>query len=287
MSGMIGDNTQTIDYAREESERLQRDYAELARTAQSLFDEAAEVPDVIEVEHKSAVVELIKRIRDVTKRVTGIHELEKLPHLRRGQGVDNFFFGLHDSLMRRDKKNRPGIGDTLNQRLTELDVRLLAEENERRRLAAEEAARIARAKAEAEAKAAREADEKRLAAERARLAETRAAKQEAAAEAERAASAAIVEAKVAEAAAEEAHVATLSRPADIMRQRTAAGTLSTMQQETFAEIEDPALLDAIRLWTFVTFEAKQKALNGWARSTDWREQMPGARVGRRPKSQVR
>jgi hypothetical protein len=284
---MIGDNTQTIDYAREESERLQRDYAELVRTAESLFDEAAEVPDVLQVEHKSAVVELIKRIRDATKRVTGIHELEKLPHLRRGQGCDNFFFGLHDSLMRRDKKNRPGIGDTLNQRLTELDVRLLAEENERRRLAAEEAARIARVKAEAEARMAREAEKERLAAERARLAETRQAKAAVAAAAEEAASKAAVESKVAEAAAEEAHVATLSRPADIMRQRTSSGTLSTMQQEVYSEIEDQALLDRDKLWTFVPFSAKQRALNGWARSTDWREQMPGARVGRRPKSQVR
>ena len=60
-----------------------------------------------------------------------------------------------------------------------------------------------------------------------------------------------------------------------------------MQQETYAEIEDAGKLDVSKLWMFVPFDAKQKALNAWARSTDWREPMAGARVGRRPKSQVR
>jgi hypothetical protein len=285
---VIGSNTpDAIDYAKEESERLQRDYAELARTAETLEAEAADVTGITNPEEKGVVVNLIKRIRDVSKRADGLRELEKQPHYRRGQGVDQFFFGLIDRLTKRDRKNRDGIGDSLGKMLTEYDTRILAEEQERRRLEAEAAERVAAAKRAEEARLAAAAEEARLAAERARKPETAAVKEQAAQQAEQAAGAATVEAKVAEAAAEQAHVDTLSRPADIMRTRTSAGTLSTMQQETYAEIEKAELLDKEKLWMFVPFDAKQKALNAWARSTDWREPMTGARIGRRPKSTVR
>jgi hypothetical protein len=284
----IGSNTpDAIDYAKEETERLQRDYADLAATAEQLEAEESEITAIKIPEEKETVVNLIKRIRDVKVRALGLHELEKQPHLRRGQGTDNFFFGIVDRLLKRDKKNRDGAGDRLGKILTDYDTRILAEEQERRRLEAEAAERVAAARRAEEARLAAEAEVARLAAERARKPETAAVKEQAAQQAEQAAGAATVEAKVAEAAAEEAHVATLSRPADIMRTRTSAGTLSTMQQETYAEIENPSMLRSDKLWAFVPFEAKQKALNAWARSTDWREPMPGARVGRRPKSQVR
>lgn len=285
---MIGSNTpDAIDYAREETIRLAGDYAELAKTVEALTAEADAFPDEITLDHKEAVVDLIKRIRDAKVRIDGLHDLEKQPHLRRGQGVDQFFFGLWDRLLKRDRKNRDGIGDSLNAKLTALDVRILAEEQARRRREAEETARIDRLKQEAAAKAAREAEERRLAAERAKLPETREAKGQAAQAAEAASDAARVEATVSSAAAEEAYVETLSRPADIMRTRTAGGTLSTMQQETFAEIEDPTLLDPAKLWAFVKFDAKQTALNQWAKSTDYRVPMAGAKIGRRPKSAVR
>ncbi len=42
-----------------------------------------------------------------------------------------------------------------------------------------------------------------------------------------------------------------------------------------------------KLWPFIKFDAKQVALNQWAKSTDYREPMVGAKIGRRPKSAVR
>jgi len=285
---VIGSNTpDAVDYAKQESERLRSEYAALETTVTGLVDEADSIEEITDDPKKAYVVDLIKNIRDAKTRIEGLHGLEKQPHLRRGQGVDQFFFGLWDRLAKRDKKNRDGAADRLGKMLTEYDVRKLAEENERRRKEAEEAARIEAARLAEQRRLEAIAEEARLKAERARTEATTKAKAEEARKAEEAASAARVAATVATAKAEETHVATLSGPADIMRARTDTGTLSTMAQETYAEIENPGLLDMTKLWGFVPFEAKQKALNAWARSTDWREPMPGAKVGRRPKSTVR
>jgi hypothetical protein len=285
----IGDNLpDPIDYAKDETGRLQADYAETARMVDSLLDEFEEMPEVIEeTSQKGSVASLIKRMRDTAKRIDGLRELEKTPHFRRGQGCDQFFNGLLDRLSRREKKNRPGAADILQQRLTDYDTKLLLAEQERRRKEAAEAARIARARAEAEAKAAREAEETRLAAERARLVETKAAKQAAATMAQEAASAAAIEAAVAADQAEAAYIETLARPADIMRTRGADGTLTTMARENYAEIEDATKLDMAVLWPFIALAAKERALALWARSTGHRQQMAGARIGDRPKSVVR
>lgn len=284
----IGNNTpDAIDYAKLETDRLRRDYADLLTTVDDLKALADEIPDEITVEDKETVIDLVKRGRDVKVRVEGLHGLEKQPHLRRGQGADQFFFGLWDRLMKRDKKNRDGFVDELLAKLTALDVRLLAEEQARLQREAEAAARAeAKLREEAEA-AAKVAEDARLAAERARKPETTAAKQEIAGAAEAVADAAVVDVTVAAAVAETAYVKTLARPADIMRTRTASGTLGTMAQMTYAEIEDAAKLDMAKLWPYIPFAAKETALNAWARGTNHNEQMPGAKIGRRPKSQVR
>jgi hypothetical protein len=278
----------SIDYAKAEVERLQGEYAETARVVDSLLEEFEDLPDEIADDaEKGVVASLIKRMRDTTKRIDGLRELEKMPYFRRGQGVDQFFNGLFDRLTRREKRNRPGADDVLQQRLTDYDTKLLLAEQERRRKEAAEAARIAREKQEAEAKAAREAEERRLAAERARLPETRETKQEAAAAAEEVASAARIEAAVATDQAEAAYVDTLARPADIMRNRGADGTLTTMAREFYAEVEDAAKLDKDALWPFISLDAKEKALRQWAKNTGHRQQMAGAKIGDRPKSVVR
>jgi hypothetical protein len=284
----IGSNTpDAIDYAKEETDRLKIDYADLTTAAEAAEAEEASIEGIAGPDDKEKVVDLIKRIRDIKVRALGLHELEKQPHLRRGQGTDNFFFGIVDRLLKRAKNNLDGAGDRLGKMLTDYDVRVLAEENERRRKAKEEADRIA-AKAEAERiEKERVAEEARLAAERARKPETTAAKETVAEQKEVEAGSARVEEAVAQNAAEIAHVETLARPADIMRSRTSTGTLATMQQETYAEIETVGELDSAKLWGYVPFAEKEKALRAWAKSTDYREPMAGAKIGRRPKSTVR
>ncbi len=283
-----GDNTQAIDYAGEETKRLLRDYADFDTNVAELLEEAAKVTvPIADDAEKGTVVDLIKRLRDMGKRLAGIHEVEKQPHYRRGQAVDQFFFGLIDTLAKREKRNRNGAADTLGEALTAYDVRKLAEEQERRRLELEAAEREAARLRKIEEDKAREAEEARLAAERARKPETTAAKVEIADAAEQGASSARVETVVAEAAAEEKYVATLARPADIMRTRTAGGTMSTMAEVNYAEVVDATKLDMAKLWPFIKLEAKEQALRAWANNTGHREQMAGASIGKRPKSQVR
>lgn len=285
----MGDNTANApDYAKDEVERLQRDYGELVKTVDSLTAEAEVIPEAIpDDDVKGTVVDLIKRIRDAKVRVEAFHMAEKQPFLRRGQGVDQFFFGVWDRLMKRAKNNRDGIADVLLARLTAYDVRKLAEEQERRRKEAAEAERI-RVAAEAERiRLEQAAEEARLAAERARKPETTAAKTAAADVVEASASAARVEESVAASAAQQSYVDTLARPADIMRTRTAGGTLSTMATEPYANIVKVGDLDAVKLWAFVPFPEKEKALRAWAKATGHGEVMAGADIGRKPKSQVR
>jgi hypothetical protein len=235
---------------------------------------------------KAKVASLIKRFRDTAKAMEGLHGKEKAPYLRGGQAVDQFFFGLIDQCQRRDKKARPGAADALNAELTDYDNRKLAEEQARRDREAAEAVRIAREAREREEAAAREAEEKRLAAERARKPEHKEEKTAAAEQAETVADAAKVDASVASARAQEAYVGTLARPADIMRNRQADGTMSTMGVEKYAEITDRDKLDKEKLWPHIGFAALQTALNSFAKATDYNTPMPGAAIGRRNKSRV-
>lgn len=285
----MGDNTADApDYAGEVVIRLSSDYAELMNTVSTLTAEAEALPaDIPDDETKGVVVDLIKRIRDAKVRVEAFHEVEKQPYFRRGQGVDQFFFGIWDRLMKRTKANRDGIGDDLLKRLTAYDTRKLAEEQEKRRREWEAAEKIRIAAENKRIEEERIAEAARLAAERARKPETTAAKTEIADQAEVQAGSARVEETVAAAQAEAAYIPTLSRPADIMRTRTAGGTLSTMATEPYAEIVKVGELDAVKLWAFVPFAEKEKALRAWAKSTGHAEQMAGAKIGRRPKSTVR
>jgi hypothetical protein len=299
-----GDNVQTIDFSKQEVERLQNEYGYLGETVENLLAKSKPITVVDSPETKDTVKGLIKDMRDAFKRIKGVHEAEAAPHLERHRGVNGFFFGLLDKLGRRDKKANEGEGDRLTRLLTDYDVRILAEEEERRRRAAMEAARIAREKAEAEAKAAREAaeaaqaaEEARLKAERARLPETQAIKAEAAQEAAQGAlaasealSGARVETTVAAAKAEEAYIDTLAAPKDIMRQRSDDGILSGMASEKFAEITDRNVLDLERLRPYLAAAALETALNKYAASVSYSSdesvQIRGARFGKRPRSRV-
>ena len=286
--GVIGNNTDAPDYAKIETDRLARDYEMLATVVGELETEAATIPDVIpDDDVKGKVASLIKRIRDAAKRADGFRELEGQPHFRRKQGVDQFFFGLIDRLAKRDKKNRDGISDRLQAALTDFDNRKLLEEQARRRKIAEEEARAAAKLRAEQLKRDQQAEEARLAAERARKPEMIAAKEEVANTAEVLATEAAIDATLAGVKAEDAYVATLARPADIMRTRGSDGTLSTMAREGYAEIADARLLDKDALWPFISINEKEKALRQWAKSTGHNQQMDGAKIGFRNKSVVR
>lgn len=302
---VIGGNIGEVDYAREESDRLRQDYAETFRIVEELMAEYEAAPEVLKTpEDKALVVSLIKRMRDTGKALIGYHELEKMPHYRRGQAVDQTFFGRHDKLAKRDSKAKDGAADTLNQRLTDYDVAELARVQARRRQDALDARKEAdQALAEAEV-AEREAAEARqrvldaeAAAARARKPENVAAHQETARAAQveveklsEVAHAAAGAVAVTEQRAEKAYVDTLATPANLMRERHADGSQSTMGTEKFATILDRNTIDLEKLRGFIPLAALQTALNGYAasfgHSSDASVQITGAKFGKRPKSRV-
>lgn len=284
------------DFAQVVTDFLAEEYRKYLVAAQALLDEATalmrdpgtgKIRDIEDEETKGKVRSLIKRMRDLAKDLDAFHSKEKNPYLRGGQGVDQIFFGWIDKLSRRDRKNRPGAADILNQKLTEYDDRVLAAARAAAQREAEDKARIALAAQQAAAREAREAEDRRLAAERARKPETVEQKTGMARAQEQIADAAKVDAEVATARAQDAHIGTLRKSADIMRTRGDDGTLSTVGTEKYAEIADRTKLNIALLAPYIKLEALESALTQWAKFTDYNVQMDGAAIGRRNKSLVR
>ena len=284
---VVGSN-EAPDYAREVTERMARDYAELNNTVDRLLDEAAALPETVEDDETMGIfARVIVRMRDVTARLNAFRIKEKEPYLRGGEACDTWFFGLMDKIARRDKKAKPAVADVLQTKLDDFNQRKLAREQaERARLAAE-ARRIEEETRRAAAEQVRIAEETRLAAERARKPEIIETKEAAATVEDKK----VVETKIDHAMAsdraQEAHIQTLAKPADIVRTRIEDGGMVTMGTEPYALVENSALLDKEKLWPFFTEAEKEKALRGWAKNTGYTVPMAGASIGKKPKSIVR
>jgi hypothetical protein len=281
---VVGDN-RAPDYAQRVTNELREQYRETERRVELLVSRANGLPDIVDDASMGPWAQLIKEARDEAKRLDALREAEKQPHLRASQAVDGFFFPLYEQLVRKNRMSKPGLADVLQRGLDDYNQRKLHAELERRRQAAEVAAREERERLAEQDRLRREAEDARLRAERARKDIT--GKEAIAGEAETAAAVAQSAAEQASVAAEDARIATLAKPADIVRTRVEEGPVVTMAAEPFAVVEDYAALDKNALWPFVTRNAIEQALRAWARTTNYGTQMPGARVGRRPKTVVR
>lgn len=286
---VVGDN-QAPDYAQRVTDQMARDYAALSESAHALLERARQTPRDLEADEDATALGLIvKELRDTFKRADAYRQAEKEPHLRSEQAVDAFFFGIMEKLARRnprDRSQKPGAADILQGRIDDfLERKRIVEEQRRQEeaAAAAKAAREAREKAEREAA---EAEEKRLAAERARKPENVAARTAEAEAAEQAASTSSVEAAVAAEKAQDAHIATLAKPAEMARTR-GDGVLLTQARESYTLVVDRALLDKEALWPFFTDAEIEKALRGWAKTHNHNKQMAGAEVGHRRKGVTR
>jgi dTMP kinase len=288
-NAVIGSN-QAPDYAREITDQMARDYAELVEQIDSLLEEARGLPPQVGTEEEATTTGLVvKQIRDAYKRANAYRESEKQPFLRRSEAIDAFFFGQMERCARRnprDRSQKPGAADVLQARIDDFLERKRAEEEARRRREAEEAARIAREAQERAAREAREAEEARLAAERARKPENVAARTSEAQKAEEAAAAAEIEAAVAQERAQDTRIATLAAPAEMARTR-GDGVLLTQAREPYAVVTDRSKLDKEALWPFFTDAEVEKAVRGWARTTGFTKQMAGAEIGHRRKGVTR
>lgn len=307
--GSVPGHNEAPDFAKMETERLVDEYQGLVRTLDELVAEVGRAPDMIEDDQTALRVGgLIKRFRDLHGRLENTRAVEKEPHLRRGNAVDAFFNG-HKKKIQPDEKNErrtsPGQIDILQGRINAHQDRKEAAERARLAREAAETARLAR---EAQDKADRarreeerlrlEAEERQREADRARAPAQVEKKQEAAIQASQevgaqagAAIGAEIEAQQAIDAAQEAHIATLAKPADIVRTRgvteDGAGVTLTKAKESYAYVVDATKLDQVKLFPYFTDAEVEKALRAFAKATQYREKMDGAEIGWRTKGVTR
>jgi uncharacterized membrane protein YqiK len=269
---VVGPGHNIPDFQKQESDRLAVDYVDLSTSVTEILDKArSEVPDEVTTDEELAIVNrTVVDMRDLTNRALTIHKSEKEPHLRRGQAGDQFFFGFRDRL-KKAMDVIGGRGDAYNQKKI-ADERA---KRERERLEAERVAREAREKLEAEQRAAQEAADR---AARARKPENVEAHQAAADQHAAAAAGAREEFGAANAAAQDAAAAAVAKPADIARQRTEDGYMSTVKQVGYVEIVDAMKLDMATLWPFLKEDAILSALKSWAKTTNHKRKMEGAIV---------
>lgn len=304
------------DYAKMEQERLANEYVGYTNTLADLV-KLAETRDVEIPDDESADAEalengaVIKRFRDLDKRIEETRVVEGEPHLRRKNACDAFFKGLRNIIQPEDKRERmtkPGWVDRLQARINAHQdrkeakerARLEAENRERQRIAREAESEAQRLRDEAEKLRVAE-EEKRKEAERARKPENVETKMEEANQLgafagakESSATVATIAAEQAKEAAQDSRIATLARPADIVRTRgvtqDGAGVTLTKAKEKFSILtERDAMDDAayIRLGPFLTDEAIQTAGNKFARATNYRESLAGFEIGERSKNVTR
>lgn len=279
---------QQQDHAGEVVARLAKDYAELANSVASTLARMRELPKVIVDEATlDSYATVIRDARDLNKRLEGYHDAEKIPYLRAGQGVDQFFFGQMEKLAKRKKTDPAGGIDILDARVDDfMQEKHRRELAERQRKAIEEKRKADEAAliAEEERRKAQEAIE---AAARARKPEKVEEHREAATvHAVAAQEAASVATQAAE-RAEDARIDTIAPAADMVRTRLDSGAMATMGTVPFVQIDDVTKLDKNLLWPFLKEEHVLMALKAWAKTKSHKTSMEGATIELRNKGQVR
>lgn len=307
---IIGDN-EAPDFAKIETERLVDEYCGYRKTLEELASDAGKIVDtgIIETDPDALVAGgLIKRFRDLGERLENTRIVEVEPDLRRMNAKNAFFKGLKKIIQPEDKSERrtsPGWIDKLQALINGHQDRKEAAERERLAREAAETARLAREANERAAKARaeeerliREAADRKAEAERARAPAQVEKKAEIATTAAQEAGAqtgtaigAQIEADKAIEKAQEAHIATLAKPADIVRTRgvteDGAGVTLTKAKESYAYVVDSTKLNAIKLFPYFTEAEVEKALRAFARATQYREMMDGAEIGWKSKGVTR
>ncbi len=283
---VIGSNIP--DYAAEESARLATEFFGLDKDVDKILDEARVLPPAVEDETTANdYTKTIGRMKDLDDKVEAIRISEGLPYLRRGDAVNSYFFRLRERLARRKKTDKPGAINVLMERLHAYNNRRLEEERQVREKAEREAREAERITREASEKAKREQREAEQKAARARSDATRKVAEDEARKAAEAAAAANAAEDAKRAERQDAEAAAKATPADLTRERHSGGSLNTMRQVGFAEIEDSMKLNPVTLWAFVRDDDKLRALNAWAKVTQFKQQMDGARIGFRNETVIR
>lgn len=282
-------STNLPDYAAEEFGRLQREYENLAQEVEEALAQVQAMPSWAQcetAEDAEAFTSAITRLRDLDSKVEALREGEKLPHLRKGTAVDNFFNSMRTRIFKRNKNENNGVADELLSKLNAYNQRRLREEQERRdaeaRVAAAAEAEARRKREEAD-RAKREAEQR---AARARNEENRRrAEQEARdrrAEVDRLAA----EESQRRAQRQEAEAQANAKPADMVRERH-AGAINTMRMVWRVTVLDSEALDMAAIWPFIDDKAKAKGAEQWAKVTNYKKSMNGLKIEQVPDTVVR
>ena len=277
---------QTENFPALVSEYMEDEYGAMRTTLAELKDRLASLPSVIEDDDvMGEYAKLVKDARDFSARVEATRVAEKDPYYRSAQGVDGFAVPIRDQAARPNRTSKPGVADEASSRIDDYNQRKLAAERARREAEARRLREEEDARRRAAEEAQRAADE--AAAKAARARKDQDAKAEAALQANTQAAVAVADVSVAAQKAEQAHIDTLAKPADMVRHRVNEGPTVTMKRESYAALEDQTKLDKEKLWPFISLAEKEKALRAWAKNTGYTEQMAGARIGSREVSVVR
>lgn len=264
-------HNQPPDWAKIVTDQMAIDYADLETSVAKMLATAQTLPKEVLTPADSEQVSLaVKNMRNESARTEAYRETEKQEHLRKGQAVDQFF---------KAKQARLDKGaDILHARVHAYNERRRLAEEARRRTELEAAEAEARANATRLAQEQRASDDAARAAARARKPENIESHQQVAETHADAAESARVDTLMSVAKADEARIATLQKPGEMVRERFDSGVLNTMAQVGYVEILDTALLDLNVLRPFIKEKYLLEALKGWAKTTGHKRPMPGAIV---------
>ena len=276
----IPGSNQAPDYAQRITAEMAANYDTLASSVTTMLAYAKTLPGIVESpEDSEKLSKAVKDMGDADDRAEAFRVREKEPYLRGGNAVDQFFKGIQDRL----RKGRAILTARVH---VYNEKRRIAEEN--RRLAelqkAREEADAAARKHAAEIVAQREAEQS---AARARKVENIEAHEQNAEAHAINAGGARVEAMIAQTAADDARIAALQKPAEMVRERFDSGVLNTMAQKPHIEIIDASKLDMTVLRPFIKEEHLLQALKIWGKTTSYKKTMPGAIVEMRAETVIR
>lgn len=249
------------------AERLPIDYAAELATVETIAAAATNAPKEITTDDEhAALVKIVKDARTIGKTLKSHFEKEKAPHLEAGRTVDTFF-----------KKPRERMDSVVTAMEKRIKVRLDA-------IAAAEQARIA--------------EEARQAREKERLAREEAERQLREAAATKPGNSDVRETRMIEAAASTAvakahetearslEIAATAKPAELARTRTEEG-LSTLATFIDYEITDIEAVSLVKLRPFIKHEHIEQAIRAFVKTHGEAQTLPGVRIFRNTRANVR
>ena len=252
------------DFASGITGRLPVDYENYSKDVDAAEQAMAQLPDTIETqEMNSEFADLVTRIRSIHKSIEGTRVDEKEPYLRAERAVDGFFAPL--------KKRLDDTKVSLERRITDYLNRKAAEERRQREAKEREELEKAEALRREEEARTRKAEE--------------ASRQDHRDLHNRKADAAAYKAQQHEQAAHVASVAAAEKPADLARERSAKGSLSTLKEEWSFKVEDYHEIPLDQLRAYFPTHVVDKAVKAFVKNGG--RQLKGVDIFETNKAMVR